>query len=353
MLISPRENSAGSGTIRRAAPGVLGFLIAALIVHLAVPWEPFIPSFTERMHFFRERADRFSFLFIGSSRMRAHVNPRVVDRHLREEGLPHGSFNLGVDALNLIELNSIVEEVIRLRSPSLRYAVIEPVFSTNLAPENVTSQRSIYFHTLANTALEVRCNLTLPAMRPSVGRSLRAAGYHLANMGRLSSLALPAGLARSARLPVSLIRETMGHQAQDTLESKGLQEWRRKFLEEADELKKMMEGNRRLEEGERFDLPCQFDAVLDIAGKLRQAGIQPVFVHTPGFIWIEDSLSFEEYSREAGDPTPMLSYIGGHDELYDPELWYDHRHLNGEAAAVFSERLAADLARLIRSESGI
>jgi hypothetical protein len=80
-----------------------------------------------------------------------------------------------------------------------------------------------------------------------------------------------------------------------------------------------------------------------MARRLRHEGIQVTFLNTPGFLWIGAPLSFEAYLGERGDPTPLLSYIRGHDDLYQPALWYDHRHLTGEGAALFSRRLGRDL----------
>ncbi len=352
-MIWPRGYSAAPRAIGYAGLCTVGFLLAGFILRLGVPAGASIPTYTDTLAFYRERADRFSLLFLGSSRIRAHVVPRIVDTSASAWGHSLHSFSIGVDALNLIELNRLVDDVVRIRSPALKHVVIEPVYSTDLPAANLSTERAIYFHDLRNTALEIRCNLSLPAMRHTVGRSVIAASYRLMNVGRLATFhgVERPGSGEEGRLLVRL-RQGRGYWPQESIQDEELGRWRRDFLGGLDGFTVKMKEGRSLQAVGRFDMPCHFDAIRAMAGRLRAAGIQPVFVNTPAFLWLGAPLSLEEYLRERGDPTPVLSYIRGHDEFYDPALWYDHRHLTDEGARRFSERLGRDLVPLVAGAPG-
>ncbi len=339
--------------IARAVLCALGFLLVAILLRLVVPWQPSFPTYTDTLAFYRERADRFSVLFLGSSRTRANIDPRIVDSYVSAGGSRHRSFNIGVDALNLIELNSLVDEILRIRPPALKYVLLEPVFSTNLKAANLATERAIYFHNLGNTALEIRCNLSLPSMRRTVGRSALAAVYNMLNVGRLTTLfpSLQPGTGVEAE-PLERLGQGLGFWPQGAIQDEEIDKWRSDFLLGLDRFAVTMKEGRSFQSVKRFDMPCHFDAIRGMAARLRAAGIQPVFLNTPEFLWLSAPLSFEEYLRERGDPTPMLSYIRGHDDLYDPSLWYDHRHLTGEGARRFSERLGRDLVPLVVDSQG-
>jgi hypothetical protein len=344
--------AAASRAIGYAGLGLVGFLVAALCVHLAADRHPLIPSYSDKLDFYKERSDRFSILFLGSSRMRGHVDPRALDPILSRSGRSHRSFNLGIESLNLIELATLVDEVVRLRPPALRYVFIEPVFSTNLPIQNLATERSVYFHDLRNTLLEIRCNLTLPSMRFSVGRNALACAYHYANLGRFSQFRPVESAGSGETFSKDELRQRRGFRAQNTIQTAGLLEWHESFMENLDEYALTMKEGRTLPEGAEIKIACQYDAVRDMARRLREAGFETVFLNTPGFLWIQESLLFEEYHRQVRDPTPLISYLRGHDEIYEPSYWYDPRHLTGEGARLFSERLGRDLLDVLSDASG-
>jgi hypothetical protein len=306
-----------------------------------------MPTYTEKRGYFARHSGQFSVLFIGSSRIRAHVDPRTFDRTLEASGVEHRSFNMGVNALSLMELDTLVDEVIRLRPGALRYVFIEPVFKTDLPWANVRSVRSIYFHDLPNTVREIRCNLASRSAVLGNFRNALAFGYHYSNVGRV--IGTHSGQVDNAHWSFSeeSLAESRGYREQGAIPSPALRRWHRAFRENAASYKEGLEKKLALSGDPEFRLACQYDVVIRMAERLRAAGMEPIFLITPTYDHAKPSLLFTEYLRQSGYRYPVLSYLRSEEDLYEPELWYDARHLTGEGAQIFSELLARDAADLL------
>jgi len=326
----------------------------ALLLQVSFTWRPDVGDYRLKMDYLEAHADEFSVVFVGSSRIYRHVDPDVVDEAARAEGVEVRSFNLGIDALNLIEMRTLLDRLARLGSPRLRYVLIEPAFTTNLPLRNLATERAVYFHDLANTRLAIASNLRSPRARATIGRNALACLYHYVNLGKLASALLPpATRSQDPEAVLPPLDTSRGFSAQDDNPPAGARQWHERFLKNRDGFARLMRSEERLvahvEDGE-FDL--QNAAIVAMARRLEKAGITPVFLITPGFHQIDFYLQFEASSRREAPEIPMLSYLEDHEEFYDPDLWYDTGHLNGEGAARFSRRLGEDLAALIQGRSG-
>ena len=85
---------------------------------------------------------------------------------------------------------------------------------------------------------------------------------------------------------------------------------------------------------------------------IEAAGVQPVFLITPGFHNINGILEFREIHARSRSDVPLLSYLDGHEDLYRAHLWFDPGHMMDTGARYFSRRLGRDAAHLIQKLGG-
>lgn len=102
----------------------LAFVAATLAVRQARP-----PGIHHAFHERRAALDRVAaevtVLVIGSSRVKHHIAPRVVDRVTNEAGLPTVTFNYGVPAANVFEIERELRHVLTRDLPRLQLIVLE------------------------------------------------------------------------------------------------------------------------------------------------------------------------------------------------------------------------------------
>ena len=320
-----------------------------LSLNALVPWHPHVEGYSEKLEFYRRHKGDYSVVFAGSSRILAHVDPLSVDEAAAAGGVRTRSFNFGVDALQLIEMGRLIEEILEADSPSLRYLFIEPAFGTAVPLKNLVTERNVYFHDLDSTLTEISCSWTAyPDRRfEAVARSAQSALYHYANLGRLTSLAFPRhGLRAPPALDIDLIA-TGGFRPQNLSPDPEVLREHDRMRADLDFFVARMALPRRLPEdlAGRWEPHARF--YLEMADRIKAAGVQPVFLMTPGFHNINGVLEFIEIHRRTGSAVPLLSYVNGHEDLYRPELWFDPGHMMDTGARLFSRRLGQDVAQLM------
>ncbi len=342
---------------RRAIPcllaGAAAFLATAAALHVAVPWRPRVPVLSEKRAFYREHRNDHDILFLGSSRVYHHIDPARFDEAAASAGLRTRSFNLGVDALSIVELSDLVDEIVAMAPSSLAHVLIEPTFFTNIPLRNLYTERIVAAHDLDATLLEVRVNLEVPRYRWTLDRNLRACLYHYLNLGRAASLVLHASHAGPPGPSVDDLAATRGFVSLDELPDPGALKRHVEFLADRERYARRLSAPLEVPAGERRHYATRNRILREIAGRLRRLGVEPVFVITPGFHDVEALQQFHLSHREEPGDVPLMSYLEGHEDLYDLDLWYDSAHLNGEGAARFSRRLGEDVARLARGRRDI
>ena len=323
------------------------FVLTAGALYANLDWDPHIESYTDALALYERHKENVTVVFVGSSRVRGHVDPSIFDRATGESGMSTTSLNLGVDALTLLELNTFIDEIISRKGASLRYALIEPVFQTNVPLRNLATRRVIAFHDLDNTILAFRCNLSLPWLRGTVGRNALACLYHYANLGTLADrLTSVPPVADHSPARADRYR-SRGFSPQDRHPTDGVREWRQAYLDRIDDhAEKMKSSDRKMPDDIQTLYSPHDRSLIEMASRLRGAGLEPLFLITPAFHRIIDYLQFLEFLETRDASVPHMSYLRGHDEFYRPELWYDVRHLKSVGARMFSERLGEDFAKL-------
>lgn len=324
-----------------------GFAAAAAGIHGAVGWRPHLEGYTEKIEFYRRHGGQFSVVFLGSSRTHSAVVPQAFDQAAAEGGAPSRSFNLAFDALKLGELRRVVEEVLRGRPAGLRHVVLEPAFQTGIRLRNLATERTVYFHDYEATRLEVLSNLRHPRLRRFVHRNVLACAYHYANFGMLASRVFPPPESRELRAPEEALARTRGFRAMDAAPTPEGLKWHAGFLRHIETRPGELKAEEAPAPGSAGRYLHQNRALLAMARDLRSAGVQVTFLVPPTFHERDKHRQFVRFVRREAAEIPVLSYLDGAGEIYDPRrYWWDIDHLNGRGARIFSERLGRDFARL-------
>lgn len=98
---------------------------------------------------FLEKKDSMSILFVGSSHTTHQVIPKIVDETLRERGLEHRSYVLGLGGATPHQMNFLLAEALRSEPANLALVVMEAApWDYEL---DTTSWRGIWWHSPAQT----------------------------------------------------------------------------------------------------------------------------------------------------------------------------------------------------------
>ncbi len=325
-----------------------GFLLTLAGLHTLLDLPPHIEGYSEKLAYYERHADQFSVLFVGSSRVFRHMVPVVFDEAAAQAGLEVRSFNLGTDALNMIEMRALLRDIGRTGSGSSRYVLVEPALGFRLRARNVATVRAAYFHDLDNTVEEIGALRFSWSERRPIGRSLLACLYHYAFVGRLASALLPPATGPPQRVLEEELAASRGFEAMNRTEGR----WYRFVQENFDRLSSRI--RERPPPAERLvrEFTPASETLLDAVLPLREAGFQPIFLISPILQLSGPLRAFEEFHRRLDPEIPLFSYIGLVDEVYDPSLWSDPGHMNGKGAEIFSRRLGRDFAAWVLAREG-
>lgn len=305
---------------------LLAFGLVSAVLDARAPF-PEVPVAAPKLAHLAQHREDFDALFIGSSRVQFQVMPAIFD----QAAATH-SFNLGVAGMVPPESLYFARCVLALRLPRLKWLFIEladldPVIDTR----NASSARAAYWHDARHTSLAIRDLWS--SSRPTA-RKLEILAAHArlfatraAGIGRGAALLAPRFTppARKEKRPAVL--ENGGFSTVTTPPLTPDQLGRiRGTLDEMHSRPWPLVPLR----------PAYREALLDLAGEIRRAGVEPVFFIAPNFNW-RDRLA-------APDAVRLLTF---HDEarhaaLLDPRHFADTVHLNATGAALFSRALAEE-----------
>jgi hypothetical protein len=327
---------------------VAGFALALAVLHAVLDLPPQIEGYSEKLTHYQRHADQYSVLFVGSSRVFRHMVPAAFDEAAVEAGLEVRSFNIGMDALNLIELKTLLGAIGRTGNGSSRYVLIEPTLGFRLRARNVATVRAAYFHDFDNTVEEIGAlHFSRSEWRP-IGRSLLACLYHYAFVGRLASALLPPATGSPRGILEEEFAASRGFEALNKTEGR----WYRFVQDNFDRLSNRI--RERPPPAERLirEFEPANETVLDAVLPLRERGFEPIFMISPILQLSGPLRAFEEFHRRRDPGIPLFSYIGRLDEIYDPSFWSDPGHMNGKGAEIFSRRLGRDFAAWVQAREG-
>ena len=289
-------------------------------------------------------------LFLGSSRAFRGFVPEVFDRLTAEGGHPTRSFNLGVPGSRAMELLRLLERVIELDPPGLRWVLVDPEgFEVLLEERNYLSRAVIDWHDLETTQLVVGYIRRTQGSRPGADRKVRmhaiSCAYNLTNVSRglRWSDALLGRAPTSAEIDDSLGPAGDGYVPQPRAHAKG-------FLKKAGEYSDFVEDLALHRAPPGPPAPEAIELFRRLEEHIEAMGATAIFVAQPGFHLQHDLAS----AAATGELDHLLRYDDPRivPDLYEVEARWDFNHLNPAGARRFTERLASDFLALAAAEEG-
>ncbi len=294
---------------------------------------PPVPEYSEKLaRYARDRA-HIDTLFLGSSRVRRGISPRLFDETTAALGRPTRSFNFGLDGMGHPELPYVLDQILALQPGALRCVVLELTrFVREFGPQNQPdSLRIIYWHTTGYTWLNCRAVWEDPA-QPPVARRLTVMAQHAGIWARReSNLGRGQPLLEAAPAPKPQPNAGLGP------EGTGFFQVPDRFPPE-----KIPGYLLQLEQARsRAAAPVQTDRVFEHAtyqmlAKLRQHNIQVIVLVMPRIFpqppWVPEVGPYDDIWR-FDDPDANAA-------LFDASVRYDAQHLNVDGADLFSRELA-------------
>ncbi|GAB4302919.1 MAG: hypothetical protein Fur0025_43940 [Oscillatoriaceae cyanobacterium] len=316
---------------------------------------PEIPVVTPKLTTFAATKQNYNTIFIGSSRTYRHIIPRAFDAELQRRGYNITSYNFGIYAMQLPETYFLLQKILAMKPPGLRYVFID-IDSVNLdiPKENRRTDRVISWHGWQQMPEIYRliANQNQNWRQKKQLIQLHATPF-LSNIGNLG---------QADRLFVLLAPETTkslnpgydtaykepgadGYLPLDQEDDIIFTERRQEYLAKLDKYQAQVatlaaqeptQKNRRLK-------PYEADIIQKLVKAVTDAGATPIF-------FIHPVLKKEAHLIEAHQKgyIPILlpfNQPAKFPNLYAPENRYDWYHLNHQGAEQFTQLLANEFAR--------
>jgi hypothetical protein len=133
-----------------------GFIAVCQAIGALLPF-PDVPAVKAKLEHFRQHAQEYDTLFLGTSRINHHILPSVFDPLTAACGLRTKSFNLGVDSMRPPETDYLIDQVLAARPKNLRWIFIEnnPI-RLSIETQRRGTVRAGYWHDLKRMAVLAR-----------------------------------------------------------------------------------------------------------------------------------------------------------------------------------------------------
>ena len=356
--------SGGRGALWLGMMGAGAMLGAALLSLGQGSWipSPVVQVYGEKLSWISACEVSADILVIGTSRVYRHVVPAIVDAGLARRGHDLKSLNLGVPDLSYHEAQDLLTALGSCGPPVPRLVIIDP----ELAP-----------HDSDNWATERRMRGQTPA-RAWEGASQ---GFRLAGVAGLSPPRrwghlkggmshLLSGGARLLGFGVgarALFPDTAGYHVRDfapprqdaggwiSLEDEpgeGIVRRRARHLSRLEGFTTELQTPLEVPD---LHLQATERAVLQgLVAQVEALGAEPVWMLSPSVDLNRRRAALSQDLPALFPDQPQLGYYRGQSDVavYEPSLWFDRSHLTSAGAAIFSDRLASDLADLLDRPGG-
>ncbi|HEY3899197.1 MAG TPA: hypothetical protein VGM54_11320 [Chthoniobacter sp.] len=313
-----------------------------------LPAREFPPLVREKMTFLARHVNEYNTLFLGSSRMQAHVMPTVFDRDVADHDIH--SFNAGVAGMYPPQDGWMLDQILALKPAKLRWVFVElQMLETTLPRTNRDSMQLLSWHDWPRYLLLCERWLTTHPHR------------HWRDRVEEFTDRWPDFCAHTVlfiRYYTDLGRGSALLQRRIHPESAPVNDWTLLgpdgdgFLPAVHALTKSefagLEGDmakRRKSPPVRESAdPISRQALASIVAKIRRAGATPVLVVPP--------TARGTYFAPAPKTSPGLIVLDfgqpqKYPELYDTKYRVDPSHLNAAGAVIFSHLLAAEFLKAV------
>ena len=279
---------------------------------------------------FEQLGDRYSFVFIGSSRVAHHFIPEQFDASLRAAGVDINSFNFGQDGMFPPESFYVLRKLFKETPMRPRWVAIDLMNFRPILKGNEEAERTVAWHDFQHTLLVCRMlissDYTKPASEPGLLYHIRLLAKRTLGIGRWQDwIRLRLKLRTAGSSPVVM-------SGYNPLETRKLSDSERESF---------LKNSEQLATTKRFDIPAAYRRELEaIISLVREHGAEPIFVVSP------DIYPAQRYND--WPPAGVVQFSYDHPEtyptLYLPEQRFDASHLDGNGAKEFTRIFATEFA---------
>ena len=305
----------------------------------ALPF-PEISVIGTKFRYLAAHQENYDVLFVGSSRFFHQIIPKQFDEAIAEAtGQKLRSFNIGCDALWPPESYYYLRKILALRSPRLRWVVIEMMdYNPRIVDPEKPTKREAYWHDWPHTVLAWK---TIRDSRPPEGNSKTE--LYLAHARILAQQWLNMG--RGSEMLVSLLAppKERPEDKEGWIETEGFRAEPNQDIPAADLSKYMTAVNTLREMNRPAPMsPLFLGEVQKVAAETRARQAEPIFVIAP-------TLNPGENYPPLPGGLPLLAFNdpSRFPALYDPAVHYDGYHLNEKGAVIFTRLLAEQFAAFL------
>lgn len=333
----------------RAVRNVVLCLLTAVLCGAAVyhvRTEPRAEVLRSKRLFYGEHRESYDVVFVGSSLTFRSIDPAVFDETMAALGHPVRSYNLAVMGMGSHEADHLLRSLLEDPPARLAHAFIElGPWLTPVSDGDAMTDRLIEWHSFASFRLLLESLRLSPAPWPSRLLDLGQHALHTflkyASVGRGVRIVERALGCEDRAIPEeeAYVADAAGYEPLhvDTREVAHRRR-RERFLDNIPrfraDVQRTRDGNAQpadLTRYNRLALESQVAAV-------RAAGVEPVYVIPP-----HPEPSPELHALAELGVVPVLFAFNDPDRypgLFQPERYFDERHLEAESARAFTRRLA-------------
>ncbi|MEG4344003.1 hypothetical protein QUB70_12030 [Microcoleus sp. A003_D6] len=213
---------------------MLALILTAGLINTVLPSERIPPSLGDvsvKFQYFTEHKDDYDMIFLGPSTTYHGIIPKLFDESMAANGNFVRSFNLGLQAANIAEMDFYLQKILALKPANLKWIFLD-CFVNSIVDPAPTSARSVYWHnplkTIENFKLVAESPLSFKNKISAFYANTISFIYRWLGIGGFSNLlqlrteALPGLISSTEKLI-----ESNGYYAMDWMTNS--QEWKKLF----------------------------------------------------------------------------------------------------------------------------
>jgi len=331
------------GSLVSVALALTSFLATTSSVRTLVPL-PSQGTIQGKLEHFFEHGDEYDIALFGTSRVFSGLNPVVIEAELATHGIEARVFNLGLPAVGAYEVDYYFRKILDGDFERLRLVLVEAWWGLPISLDrNAFTERRVEWHTARQTIAAARAALTEPSWGwkerlKQAGGHLQLFGWRFVNYGRGADLLSPR--------PPPVIEEDGGTQ--------GYRPWVKGAGHRGAENRgKPLSWSRPKVPASQLDTGVDFALYSEQAELARANQLRLVHVMMPGnrepFPVAELRSQVSRLIDYRPPPPGREGKLAHLAFLNDPALHLDNLHLTEEGASRFSQLVAGDLARMLKT----
>lgn len=333
--------------------GLVAFLLVGFVVsvwHRASAPMPDIAVMSEKLADYAALEPRPDIVFLGSSQTFRHIDPAMIDSGLEACGLAMTSYNFGVPALREPELRFIARDILA-QPVRPRLVVIQNPLRAETESPNMMSARGRFFRGgehLGPAMQDVQCYTgTRYGRTRSLLNNLRAMLAEGFGLGRLADAVIPADPPAPPAYNEAYRRASGFHPVE--LDGNDHVVARLTQSPMTDEiLAAGRAGAGFVPSSQAAD--CRARQLTETLDAFRDAGVAVAYFVSPAPLDIAHDGPVTAAVRARNPSMPVLDFntetTAQH--YFQPGLWYDQAHMNGDGARQLSGEIAAALCPLLQ-----